>query len=933
MLPAEKNILIQASEGESLSIWFDWARRLRDTRNSAPSVMYPVGASSLNLPVIRIVAAVLLAACSMSGADTRFFETKVRPLLAAKCLACHAESQMSGLRLDSLERALQGGTRGPAIAPGDPDGSLLLTAVRRSRSDLKMPPTESLGLDEIAVLEEWIAAGATWPDASEAGPEAPKLGPEAREFWAFKPVRKPAVPGERGREGAIDAFLAAKLQAKGLEPAPPAGKRTLIRRATLGLLGLPPTPREVASFLSDDSPEAYPRLVDRLLKSPHYGERMARRWLDLARYADGLSAAYADTPLTNAWRYRDWVVNAFNQDLPFDKFAVAQLAADLLPEGDREGNLPALGFHALRDRDDDRVEVTGRVFLGLTIGCAQCHDHKFDPIPQTDYYALQGVFDSTEAYQHPLAPSAKVDEHDSAKKKVSQQKLAIELFLEEERDQLIDVLMESSAEFLMASYRVFAEGGDPSRIATEKGLDLETLERWIAYLESRPHEHPYLEAWHRLVDRGGSLEEARREAADFERVLLGIHRDKRAVDDRNYVKLGGAEGARTSKVLLNTNLEFLEPVRYYLWRDMATPPGKKRGLPFAGGIYYYGEKDIERFLGGVWLRHLEIQRAELKRLEAEVPPPYPFLHAYRDSDTPKDARLAIRGDKKNLGTAVARRFLAVLTDGEPVPFSNGSGRLELARAISSPRNPLTARVFVNRLWQWRFGRGLVSTSSNFGQLGERPTHPELLDWLAAEFVDSGWSVKALDRRILLSAAYRRSSEILAVNQEIDADNRFLWRFNPVQRLDAETLRDAMLSVSGELDLSKGGVPTAFEDGHFRRAVYAKVDRTNPDPFMALFDFPDAKSHSATRDTTVGPLQRLYLINNPFVIERSGALAGRLLHDAGISVEARIRRAYDLLYSRQPTDREIADASAYLESDGWEQYCQVLLASSEFLTVR
>ena len=895
--------------------------------------MYPVVTPRSKTPVMRIVAAVLLATCSMSGADTRFFETKVRPLLAAKCLACHAESQMSGLRLDSLEGALEGGTRGPAIAPGEPDASLLLTAVRRSRSDLKMPPTESLGSDEIAVFEEWIAAGAYWPDPSEAGSAVPKLEPEAREFWAFKPVRKRTVPADSGRDGAIDAFLAAKMQAKGLEPARPAGKRTLIRRATLGLLGLPPTPNEVASFLADDSFEAYARLIDRLLESPHYGERMARRWLDLARYADGQSAAYADTPLANAWRYRDWVVDAFNQDLPFDKFTIAQLAADLLPERDREGNLPALGFHALRDRDDDRVEVTGRVFLGLTIGCAQCHDHKFDPIPQTDYYALQGVFDSTEAYQHPLAPSEKVEEYDSAKKRVSQQKLAIDFFVEKERDQLIDVLMERTAEFLVASYRVSAESGDPSQVAAESGLDQETLERWIAYLESRPHEHPYLNAWHALVDRRGSLEEARKEAAEFERLLLETHREKRAVDDRNYVKLGGAEGARTSRVLLNTNLEFLDPVRYYLWRDMAAPPGKKRGLPFVGGVYYYGAKEIERFLSGVWLRHLENQRAELKRLEAEVPPPYPFLHAYRDSASPKDARLAIRGDKKNLGAEVARRFLAVLTDGEPVLFSNGSGRLELARAIASPRNPLTARVFVNRLWQWRFGRGLVSTPSNFGQLGDRPTHTELLDWLAADFVESGWSVKALDRKILLSAAYRRSSEILAANQEIDADNRFLWRFNPVQRLDAETLRDAMLSVSGELDLSKGGVPTSFESGHFRRAVYAKVDRTNPDPFMALFDFPDAKSHSATRDRTVGPLQRLYLINNPFVIERSGALAGRLVHDAGNSVEARIRRAYDLLYSRKPTAQEIEDGSAYLKSDGWQQYCQVLLASSEFHTVR
>ena len=875
------------------------------------------------------MAALLVAACSLSGADALFFERSVRPLLAAKCFACHAESEMGGLRLDSLQRVLQGGTRGPALVAGDPDSSLMLTAVRRIRDDLKMPPTEPLGTDEIGVLEEWIAAGAPWPEAIEGGS---KLGTEARQFWAFQPVRRPLVP-DAGPHGAIDAFLAARMQAQVVAPAPAANKRTLIRRATLGLLGLPPTPQETASFVAHSSPDAYARLIDRLLESPHYGERMARRWLDLARYADGQSAAYEDTPLPNAWRYRDWVVAAFNRDLPYDQFVLFQLAADLLPEREREADLAALGFHALRDRDDDRVEVTGQTFLGLTIGCAQCHDHKFDPIPQSDFYALQGVFDSTESNKHPLAAPGQVEEYESATKRVQEQKLAIDRFLEKERDQLIDVLMQGTAEFLMASYRVVSENADSSRIAAEAGLDRETLDRWIVYLDSGPHEHPYLDDWLALMDRGPTVAEAAGAAADFERELLGINLEKQAVDDRNYVKLGGAEGSRTSRVLLNTNLEFLDPVRYYLWRDMAAPPGKKRGLPFRGGVYHYGPKEIERFLSGVWIRHLESQRAELQRLEAEVPPPYPFFHAYRDADEPKDSRLAIRGDKENLGPAVPRRFLSVLADGEPEPFSRGSGRLELARAIATPSNPLTARVFVNRLWQWRFGRGLVKTASNFGQLGERPTHPHLLDWLAAEFVESGWSIKALDRAILLSEAYQRSSETIAANEEIDADNNLLWRFNPVQRLDAETLRDAMLAVSGELDLAEGGVPALFGDGHFRRSLYGKVDRTNPHPFMALFDFPDAKTHSAARDATVGPLQRLYLLNNEFVIERSKALARRLGRETETTAEARVRHAYDLLFSRPPSASEIDVATAYLASDGWEQYCHALLASSEFLTIR
>lgn len=877
------------------------------------------------------VPVVLFAVKIMSAADTEFFEFEVRPLLAEKCFACHSDSEMGGLRLDSIERILQGGSRGAAIVPGSPADSLLLSAVRRTGNDLKMPPTEALTASEVAVLEEWVAAGAPWPNTGPAIAES-EISAEAREFWAFRPVKRPTVPsGDDSRP--IDAILNAELRKAKLEPVPTASKRTLIRRLTFHLLGLPPTPEETAAFLRDDSSGAYSRLVDRLLSSPHYGERMARRWLDLARYADGQSAAYADTPLTNAWRYRDWVAQAFNRDLPYDRFVVYQLAADLLDSDERNENLPALGFHALRDRDDDRVDVTGRTFLGMTIGCAQCHDHKFDPIPQTDFYAMQGVFSSSKAYNHPLAPSEQVRAYDSAKERVQEQKLAIDLFLEKERDQLIDVLMERTADFLVGCYRVAIQGESPADVATEAELDPETLERWLAYLNTRPHDHPFLEEWHALLDRGGSLEEASRAAREFETVLLAIHLEKRAVDDRNYVRLGGSEGVRTQKTLLNTNLEFLEPVRYYLWRDMSSPPAKKRGLPFVGGVYHYGAKEVERFLSGVWSQHLKSQRATLKQLESEVPPPYPFLHAYSDADEPKDARLAIRGDKKNLGPSVPRRFLSVLSNGGPERFKHGSGRLELARAIADTRNPLTARVFVNRLWKWRFGRGIVSTPSNFGQLGERPTHPDLLDWLADEFVASGWSIKMLDRAILLSDAYRRSSAVAAVNYEADPDNKLLWRFNPVRRLDAETLRDALLALSGTIDLATGGPPAPLEGENLRRSIYGTVDRTNPDQGMAIFDFPDAKTHSPAREVTIGPLQRLYYLNNPFFIEQSQALAGRLAADAGIGFRDRVTRAYELLFSRQPDDGELAAAREYLRTDSWEQYCQVLLASSEFLTVR
>ncbi len=795
-----------------------------------------------------------------------------------------------------------------------------------------MPPTEALEESEIAVLERWVDLGANWPQSVPQISDAAVIPERARAFWAFRPARRSAVPGSESNSP-IDAFVGRKMRAEGLEPAPSADKRTLIRRASLSVLGLPPTPAETDAFLADNSPGAYARLVDRLLASPRYGERMARRWLDLARYGDGQSAAYADTPLENAWRYRDWVVDAFNRDLPYDRFVVCQLAADMLPEADRQGNRAALGFHALRDRDDDRVDVTGRAFLGLTVGCAQCHDHKFDPIPQSDFYALQGAFDSTEPYKHPLASAEQVQAYEAAKKRVQERKLAIDGFLERERDQLIGVLMQRTADYLMASHSVRVRGDDPQQVADKSGLDLQTLERWTAYLDARPHQHKFLEDWHDVADREGTPSELRWAADSFQSTLLSIHAEKLAVDDRNYVKLGGADGARTQRTLLNTNLEFLQPERYYLWRDMATPPVKRRGLPFVGGVYHYGPDGIERFLSGVWRDHLASQKADLDRLRAAVPPPYPFLHAYRDRSAPKDARIAIRGDQKNLGASVPRRFLSVLTSGEPARFERGSGRLELARAIASADNPLTARVFANRLWQWRFGRGIVATPSNFGQLGERPSHPDLLDWLAAEFVGSGWSVKRLDRAILLSDAFRRSSSVHSESYERDSDNRLLWRFDPVPRLDAETLRDSLLAVSGRLDLRVGGPPGALSDDYPRRALYGTVDRTSPDPGLALFDFPDSKAHSARRDVTVGPLQRLYYLNNPFFIRQSARLAERLAGEPSAGLDARVRRAYALALGRPPQPHEVENAREYLATDTWERYCQALLASSEFLTVR
>jgi hypothetical protein len=350
-------------------------------------------------------------------------------------------------------------------------------------------------------------------------------------------------------------------------------------------------------------------------------------------------------------------------------------------------------------------------------------------------------------------------------------------------------------------------------------------------------------------------------------------------------------------------------------------------------VYHYDGKQIRRFLSGVWLQYLEGREAELKGLKQALPKPYPFLHVLQDAAEPKDLHVAIRGDAKNKGESAPRRFLAVLSPQERLPFSSGSGRLELAQAIASPDNPLTARVMANRIWQHHFGRGLVETADNFGRLGEAPTHPKLLDYLAAEFISSGWSIKALHRQIMLTEAYQRSSAVIDSNYENDPDNRLLWRFQPIERLDAEALRDSILAVAGKLDLTAGGAPKDLTVTNARRAVYGKVNRTNPDPTLTLFDFPDPKASASERSITVGPLQRLYFMNSPFVMAQAEALAERLAAEAGEMAADRIRLAYALLYTRAPSPKEIDVGAAFAAENDWKQYAQILLAASEFWTVQ
>ncbi len=867
-----------------------------------------------------VLTASLVLAVPLSAQDARSqFETEVRPLLVKRCLGCHGAGAMSGLRLDSRESILKGGNSGPALIPGKPDDSLMIQAVTHRHARLRMPPQGQLPENEIAVLVHWVAQGAYWPpdDKTAAAPASKGeyvITAEQRSFWAYQPVKPPTVPAVRDAQWArssIDRFVLARLEKEGLRPAPPADRRTLIRRATFDLTGLPPTPEEVESFVRDKRPDALAKLIDRLLASPRYGERWGRYWLDVARYSDDVFNSTQEEPYPNSFRYRNWVIQAFNDDMPYNLFVKAQIAGDLMPQAERYR--AGLGFYALSpEMQDDRVDATTRGFLGLTVACARCHDHKFDPIPTKDFYSIEGVFHSTRRDEFPLASKAVVDEWQSQKKQLDKQQTLIDRFYDTQREQIAEILASETARYLLAT----------RKLDSGEGLDAETLKRWTAYLADPQKDHPFLKNWFGLVAKAAPEADLRKAARDFQELVIGVNEEKIRVDEENKITLG--LDPDRSKVA-GASLKSLARDRYVLWRDMFERSAKDSAGFFksADGVYYYGKGTIERFLAGPWKTYLEHQQHGLEALKKALPEKYPFLQVVADVEKPADERIHIRGDANNLGEVAPRRFLAILSPPERKPFTRGSGRLDLAEAIADPSNPLTARVMVNRIWQHHFGRGIVATPSNFGQLGDRPTHPELLDYLAARFIESGWSVKALHREIMLSAVYALSADEIPENMAKDAANTLLWRANR-QRLDIEALRDSMLFVSGALDSTPGAKPEPLGDCR-RRTVYGFVSRRKLDAMLALFDFPNPNGTSDVRLSTNVPLQRLFMMNSPFVERQAESLAARF-NGAG---EERIRAMYRCLFGRDPDAEELRLALDYLKQATWPSYARVLLTSNEF----
>jgi Protein of unknown function (DUF1553)/Protein of unknown function (DUF1549)/Planctomycete cytochrome C len=893
-----------------------------------------------------------------------FFETRIRPVLAENCYSCHTQLRTSGLRVDSRQSLLKGGNSGPAILPGNPDESLLIRAVRHTHDRLKMPPAGKLSPQQIEDLAAWVQSGAYWPEKSEVPQKTDKfvITPERRAFWSFQPLQVPKLP----KTGSpVDYLVRKKLDEVGLKPNPPADRRSLLRRLSFDLLGLPPSPEEVETFVSDTSPKTLARTVDRLLESPHFGERWGRFWLDVARYGENDYSGTEVRDYPQAWRYRDWVIGAFNADMPYDLFVKAQIAADLLP-GDNTKLLGGLGLFGLgpwyysishppqarADERHERVDMVSRGFLGLTAACARCHDHKYDPISMEDYYGLAGVFANVHYKSYSLVPAEEVDRFQRQEKKVKDLEKMIEGFLKRQSDELGEILAHQTSLYMQASWKVL--GTSPSseetrsaqiRVEAEsRGLDAETLTRWAAFLDRRQEEHPFLEPWFRLRKESNASEsEIRKVSDDYQELILSIIVEKKAIEEemrlflaklpppeeRERTRLPGGfvsgDGFEVSRTLKGTDIEpkSLSRDRYVAWKQLLGDDEK--------AIFRYQGNKLERFLQGEWKKHLETLRGELERLKSNLPSPYPYLPGIEEWEHPENTKLNIRGNPFQEGHEVPRRFLAVLSDSQPKPFQKGSGRLELAEEIVA--HPLTARVMANRVWQHLLGSGTVRTPDNFGKTGDRPSNPELLEYLAWRLVDQKWSVKQLIREIVLSQTYQASSDDSKVNTSIDPSNRFFWRVNR-RRLDAEAIRDSILSVSGQLEDKLGGASQELTPGNRRRTVYLKVGRFKLDETLALFDVPSPSVSNSQRGVTNVPLQRLFFLNSEFVLNESEALVKRLRTTSPDDL-AMISKAYHLLFSREPSPSEVKMARAFLETggtDAWTLYAQALLSSNEFVYV-
>ena len=989
------------------------------------------------------------------------FESRVRPILVKHCLECHgAKKQEGGLRLDSRDGWMRGGDRGEVIIAGEPDKSLLIQAVRHDDPDLQMPPgVKKLTPAEIADLEAWVQRGAYDPRRESETPSSQRMSLEqSRAFWSFQPLKAVVPPHDTAdlwSRTPIDAFVHAELKKHELSPVADGDRRTLIRRATFDLTGLPPTCDEIDLFLRDESTDAFATVVDRLLKLPAYGERWGRHWLDVARYADTAGDG-ADYPVREAGAYRNWVIDSFNRDQPYCDFVREQIAGDILalngPDEKYAERVTATGFLAIGKRYGykaapdyqyldfgDVIDSLGRSMLGLSVGCARCHDHKYDPVSAADYYAMYGIMESTQwafpggeeqkrpAHFPPLVPP---DEAAKLEKAKAEELAGLDSEIAARKRERSELDPDTIAGGVDLGFEAQQTGKPPEKPWVSAG-PIEVLAEAQSPFN---HIHPQGKLGVRLGSGQPSeglryvFENGLRATPDK---LMHFTIDLRIVESSNekgafrfYLGRGVVQSLAVECSVTSTefairngaNWEIIRSVMPGAWytlrltidpaaktysgivgtRDDLTVFKEKQTGPnwdgvadcfICDGFGHVAGAACARDLDNLGLRETAFgapdsnpvaprivepnAQQQMVKLDADIKSfierrqtisteaPYPVAYGVAEG-SPTNSRVQLRGEPHRLSDEIPRRNLELL-GGEAVPAGSGSGRLELANWIARPTNPLTARVFVNRVWQWHFGEGLVATPSDFGSRGERPTHPELLDWLAGEFIASGWSVKSLHRLIMNSRTYQLASVDNEAGLAADPGNRWYWRYSR-RPLDAESIRDAMLAVSGRLD---GNVPKShpfpsvdtwaytihspfhavYDSNH--RSVYLMVQRNRRHPYLALFDAADPNQSIASRQPTTTPTQALFLMNSPFVQEASEGFARHIVSVSGDD-DAKIRWAFETAHGQIPEEEVVRDAIAFVsayreklagndvtsEKDiaAWSALARVLLTSNAFLYV-
>ena len=900
---------------------------------------------------------------------TAFFENKIRPILSERCYKCHSlekRKSKGGLTLDTRAGVLKGGEDGPAIKEGDPIDSPLIKAVRYENKDLQMPPSTDGGGKlkdaEIAALTAWVKMGA--PDPRKDVPRTDKMSgltEKAHQHWAYQPVKNPTIPLVKNPAWCrtpVDAFILAKLEENGMKPMPDTTKENLLRRATYDLTGLPPSPQEIQAFLADNTPEAFANVIDRLMATQAYGERWGRFWLDTARYSDtvggDVGVRTADYRYPYAWTYRDYVVKAFNDDKPYDQFIVEQLAADQLPDiKPNDKRLAALGFLTVGERFlnqndflNDQIDAVGEGFLGLTVNCARCHDHKFDPIPTTDYYALHGIFASTvEPTEKPVISEPPPNYAEFQKK--------LTMLENENRAVYYATIAKKTAEFRSRPAAYLLAGGVGHSQKQNKSEEYLKMREQMLLQDKLD---PYL------------LEEAGRHARIGVTSVFAPYLMFAKLDEADFaaqapdvlaniaagtvtIAIGGVRqgGHLAMNPLVVAAFKDAHPQSMKAVGEIYTKiftscePQAKAYLPacseanvlpipgFDPALVELIEFPFKIEAGGtlttehlrdttnLWTQKIRLRAGFIFEKVNELLLTDPNAPAramiVADSPEPRNSPVFIRGQSELRGDVVPRHFLEVLSHGHAQPFTQGSGRLELAKCIADPSNPLTARVLVNRVWMHHFGEGFVPTLDDLGTQSEPPSHPELLDFLSSYFMQNGWSIKKLHRLIMLSRVYEESSDTNGDYERIDSRNRLLWHAN-IRRLDFEDMRDSLLVFSGKLDRTVGGQPVNLieEPYSYRRAVYGYIDRGNLPELMQNFDFSDPDMPNSLRATTVVPQQALFLMNSSFSVDVARNIVARPEVAAAQTDSEKVSALYHVIFQRDPKPMEIQLAQQFVSTE-------------------